>query len=59
MKKIGGINMNTKIRLTGQLFLNSYKSFEKSLKEVKLHREGKIYLDTWDEYLEKKRNHKE
>ena len=32
----------------------NYESLKKSLKQVKLHREGKIKLDTWEEYLKKK-----
>ena len=31
-----------------------YIKFAESLKEMQLHREGKIALDTWEEYLEKK-----
>lgn len=66
MKKIGGINMNT-IAHTGKIakektaerYCSVYESLKKSLKEVKLHREGKINLDTWDEYLMKKKKDKE
>ena len=29
------------------------KALEQSLKEVKLHREGKIHLDTWEEFRRK------
>ena len=38
---------------TNKRYCSVYESLDKSLKEVKLHREG-IYLDTWEEYLEKK-----
>lgn len=64
MRKIGGINMNAIARLTGKLtkdktckrYCTVYESLEQSLKEVKLHKEGKIHLDTWEEYLNKKHN---
>lgn len=63
MRKIGGVNMNTIARLTGKLtkdkrnkrYCTVYESLEQSLKEVKLHREGKIHLDTWEEYLNRKK----
>lgn len=63
MRKIGGVNMNAIARLTGKLtkenaserYCSVYESLKASLKEVKLHREGKIQLDTWDEYLKKKK----
>ena len=58
MKKIGGINMNAITNLKGKKiqeeYCSIYKSIEESLKQVKLHREGKIHLDTWEEYLKKK-----
>ena len=61
MKKIGG-NMNAITNLKGKKmqeeYCSIYKSIEESLKQVKLHREGKIHLDTWEEYL-KKKNSKE
>ena len=67
MKKIGGVNMGTITRLKGKLtkdnaterYCSVYESLEESLKEVKLHREGKIHLDTWSEYLAKKHKDKE
>ena len=67
MKKIGGINMNTIARLTrantkdsnNERYCSVYESLKESLKEVKLHREGKIHLDTWEEYLAKKKHNKE
>lgn len=54
--------MNTVARFRGKItkdkalerYCSVYESLKESLKEVKLHREGKIQLDTWDEYLEKK-----
>lgn len=60
MKKIGGVNMNTIARLTGKLtkektperYCSVYESLKKSLKEVKLHREGKMKLRTWEDFLE-------
>ena len=66
MKKIGGVNMNTITRFTGKLtkdkaaqrYCSVYESLKESLKEVKLHREGKKHLDTWEEYLEKKKRSK-
>lgn len=62
MKKIGGINMNAVVGLKRKIakdrieerYCSVYESLEQSLKEVKLHREGKINLDTWDEYIKKK-----
>lgn len=64
MRKIGGVNMEAIARLTGKFtkekapkrYCSVYESLEESLKEVKLHKEGKIHLDTWDEYLKKKHN---
>ena len=62
MRKIGGINMSTVTRLTNtkdktsERYCSVYESLEESLKQVKLHREGKIHLDTWEEYLKKKHN---
>ena len=64
MRKIGGVNMEAIARLTGKFtkekapkrYCSVYESLEESLKEVKLHKEGKINLDTWDEYLKKKHN---
>lgn len=35
-------------------YCSVYESLKQSLKEVKLYREGKIHLDTWEEYIEKK-----
>ncbi len=60
MRKIGGINMNAIARLTRtkdntqERYCSVYESLEESLKQVKLHREGKLKLDTWEEYLKKK-----
>lgn len=59
MRKIGGVNMNTVAHLTAkstkekttERYCSVYESLKESLKEVKLHREGKICLDTWDEFL--------
>ncbi|MCI9063827.1 MAG: hypothetical protein HFJ17_04425 [Clostridia bacterium] len=59
MKKIGGINMSEMTKLKGHVTFSAIKSFENSIKEVKLNQEGKIHLDTWEEYLNKKRKHKE
>ena len=64
MRKIGGVNMEAIARLTGKFtkekapkrYCSVYESLEESLKEVKLHKEGKIHLDTLDEYLKKKHN---
>ena len=61
MRKIGGVIMNTIARLKSRItkdkserYCTVYESLEESLKQVKLHREGKIHLDTWEEYLKKK-----
>lgn len=64
MRKIGGVNMNAIAHLTGRFtkekatkrYCSVYESLEESLKQVKLHKEGKIHLDTWEEYLNKKHN---
>lgn len=64
MRKIGGINMNTVAvgkltkEKTSNRYCTVYESLKESLKEVKLHRQGKIHLDTWEEYLAKKRQNK-
>lgn len=66
MKKIGGVNMNAIARLTGKLtkdkkdkrYCTICESLEQSLKEVKLHKEGKIHLDTWDNFLKELKNEK-
>ena len=65
MRKIGGINMNAiaqkkyaKEKINKERYCTVYKYLEESLKEVKEHREGKIHLDTWEEYLQKKRKKK-
>lgn len=60
MRKIGGVNMNAIARLfakptkekASERYCSVYKSLKESIKEVKLHKEGKIHLDTWDEFLE-------
>lgn len=60
MRKIGGVNMNAIARLfvkttkekAPERYCSVYKSLKESLKEVKLHKEGKIHLDSWDEFLE-------
>lgn len=60
MKKIGGVNMEAIARLTGKLTKDRkckkqkrnctvYQSLDESLKEVKLHKEGKIQLRTWND----------
>ena len=60
MKKIGGVNMEAIARLTGKLTKDRkckkqkrnctvYQSLDESLKEVKLHKEGKIKLRTWND----------
>lgn len=60
MRKIGGVNMNTIARLfakttkekTSKRYCSVYESLKESLKEVKLHKEGKMHLDTWDDFVE-------
>lgn len=58
MRKIGGVNMEAIARLAGKLTKDKkskkdkrdctvYESLDKSLEEVKLHRQGKIKLGTW------------
>lgn len=64
MRKIGGVNMEAIARLRGKLtkdktpkrYCSVYESLEESLKEVKLHRQGKIHLDTWDEFYKELKN---
>ncbi len=59
--------MNAIAHLSGKLtkekttkrYCSVYESLKESLKEVKLHRKGKIHLDTWDEYIAKKHKGKE
>ena len=63
MRKIGGVNMNAiSRRLTkekmSERYCSVYESLKESLKEVKLHREGKIHLKTWDELYEELKNNK-
>lgn len=63
MRKIGGVNMGaisgklTKEK-TPERYCSVYESLRESLKEVKLHKEGKIHLDTWEEYLMNKKRSK-
>ena len=60
MRKIGGVNMNKIARLfakttkekTSKRYCSVYESLNESLKEVKLHKEGKMHLDTWDDFVE-------
>lgn len=65
MRKIGGVNMDAIARLKGKLltkekaperYCSVYESLKESLKEVKLHRAGKIHLDTWDEFYKELKN---
>lgn len=66
MRKIGGVNMNTITHLTGkstkdkkdERYCSVYESLKESLEEVKLYHEGKIQLDTWDEFVKKIENEK-
>lgn len=62
MKKIGGINMNTTTCLKGKTAKKNtsiYTSIKEGLKEVKLHKQGKIHLKTWDELYNELKNEKE
>lgn len=65
MRKIGGVNMNAVARLTNtkeklsKRYCSVYESLKESLKEVKLHRQGKIHLKTWDELYEELQKNKE
>lgn len=65
MRKIGGINMNAVTQLTNtkekapKRYCSVYESLEESLKEVKLHRQGKIKLKTWDELYKELQEDKE
>lgn len=57
MRKIGGVNMEAIARLAGKLTKDKknkrdctvYESLKESLKEVKLHKQGKIQLGTWND----------
>ena len=57
MKKIGGVKMNSTIKLFNKKSLvnskeyNLYEALEESLKEVKLIKEGKIKPKKWREIL--------
>ena len=67
MRKIGGVNMDTIARLTHKLtkekddkrYCTVYESLEQSIRKMKLHQEERLHLDTWGEYLAKKRENKE
>ena len=67
MRKIGGVNMNTIARLfakttkekTSKRYCSVYESLKESLKEVKLHKEGKMHLDTWDDFVEELKKEEE
>ena len=50
--------MNTEVCLKEKDInkMRVYEAIKQSLKEVKLHKQGKLHLDTWDEYLAKKEN---
>ena len=56
MRKIGGIKMSTMILRREH---NIQETLKQSLKEVKLHKEGKIQLKTWDELYEELNQYKE
>ena len=61
MRKIGGIKMGAVRELKGNL-IRKYdlrEALEESLKEVRLHEEGKIMLKTWDELYDELKNNKE
>ncbi len=66
MRKIGGVSMNTVTQLKGKLtkdkiskrYCSVYESLKESLHEVKLYKEGKIHLDTWDELYKELKNEK-
>ena len=67
MKKIGGVNMNAIARLTARptkdkttkRYCKVYESLRESIKEVKLYKQGKLNLDTWDEFLKELNDDKE
>lgn len=40
-------------------YCSVYESLKESFKEVKLHKEGKIQLKTWDELYEELKNNEE
>lgn len=60
MRKIGGINMNTVAQLQGRFtkakkqrrYCSVFDSIKQSLNEVKLHKESKINLDTWEDFIQ-------
>lgn len=67
MRKIGGVNMDTIAHLSkrhtkekaSKRYCSISESLRESLKEVKLHKEGKLQLGTWDEFLEELKHDKE
>ena len=67
MRKIGGVNMNAIARLTARStkdktpkrYCSVYESLKESLKEVKLYKQGKLHLDTWDDFLKELNDDKE
>lgn len=67
MRKIGGVNMNTIAHFKGKLtkekpverYCSVCESLEKSLKEMKLIRSGKIKAKTWEEFKKELDNEEE
>ena len=55
-KENGGSDMDTVIEGKSAKEKNSslYNSLQKAFEQVKLHKKGKIKLDTWEEYKSKK-----
>lgn len=67
MRKIGGVNMDTIAHLSkdhtkekaSKRYCSISESLRDSLREVKLHRQGKLQLGTWDEFLQELKQDKE
>lgn len=64
MRKIGGINMNTAVRMTrtntkDKEYCSVYESLEDSCKELKKIKEKKIKPKTWEELFKELKNNEE
>lgn len=44
---------------TSNRYCSVYDSLKESIKEVKLHKEGKIHLDSWNDFLKELRKDEE
>ena len=52
MNTIARLFAKTTKEKTSKRYCSVYESLKESLKEVKLHKEGKMHLDTWDDFVE-------